>query len=318
MSNYSESHFLRLQDFIADGSRGELTDEERQYEDLLFSVAGIIRREGRPAAQAWLMADRDCSRHVADRICHEAVNLFYATDFVRQEAWRNLLFEKLLTAARQWEQQFSLFASDSTDLHRLPSASDDTDLHGLSASDDTDLHGLSSAVSPQKSVRSDAGRTSPRKSVQSDAGKTSPRKSVQSDAGRTSPRKSVQSDAGRTSPRKSVQSDAGKKQVAPSAKDYEAYVKIIKQAAIIKQLSEKVDDGSHAITHNQQINIFGTSVQDVGLPPTDRRAILQSEYFKQLPARHQERLEMEIGLKPLDVDQLLDNSIELANEAAGE
>ncbi len=222
MSNYSESHFLRLQDYIADGSRGELTDEERDYEDLLFSVAGIIRREGRPSAQAWLMADRDCSRHVADRICYEAVNLFYATDHVRQEAWRNLLFEKLLTASRDWEHTFI-----TTD------------------------------------------------------------------------------------------EDTGERVCKAKAKDYEAYVKIIKQAAIIKQLSERVDDAPPAIK-NWQINIFGTNAQDVGLPATDRRAIIQAPYLKSLPAKHQQRLEMELGLKPLDIDDMLDNSQELANEVAGE
>ena len=222
MSNYSESHFLRLQDYIADGSRGELTDEERDYEDLLFSVAGIIRREGRPSAQAWLMADRGCSRHVADRICYEAVNLFYATDHVRQEAWRNLLFEKLLTASRDWEHTFI-----TTD------------------------------------------------------------------------------------------EDTGERVCKAKAKDYEAYVKIIKQAAIIKQLSERVDDAPPAIK-NWQINIFGTNAQDVGLPATDRRAIIQAPYLKSLPAKHQQRLEMELGLKPLDIDDMLDNSQELANEVAGE
>ena len=222
MSNYSESHFLRLQDYIADGSRGELTDEERDYEDLLFSVAGIIRREGRPSAQAWLMADRNCSRHVAGRICYEAINLFYATDYVRQEAWRNLLFEKLLTASRDWEHTFI-----------------------------------------------------------------------------------------------TIDKETGERVCKAKAKDYEAYVKIIKQAAVIKQLSERVDDGSPVIK-NQQINIFGTNAQDVGLPATDRRAIIQAPYLKSLPAKHQQRLEMELGLKPLDIDDMLDNSQELANEVAGE
>ncbi len=222
MSNYSESHFLRLQDFIADGSKGELTDEERQYEDLLFSVAGIIRREGRPAAQAWLMADRECSRFVAERIVYEAINLFYATDHVRAEAWRNLLFEKLLTASRDWEHTFI-----TTD------------------------------------------------------------------------------------------EDTGERVCKAKAKDYEAYVKIIKQAAILKRLSER-DEQLVLSTHNQQINIFGTNAQDVGLPATDRRAIIQNEYFKQLPAKHQQRLEMEIGLTPLDIDQMLDTSKELADEVAGE
>ena len=53
------------------------------------------------------MADRGCSRYVADRIIYESINLFYATDHVRAEAWRNLLFEKMLTAARDWEQNYT-------------------------------------------------------------------------------------------------------------------------------------------------------------------------------------------------------------------
>ena len=222
MSNYQESHFLRLQDYIADGSKGELSEEERQYEDLLFSVAGIVRREGRPSAQAWLMADRGCSRHVADRICYEAINLFYATDHVRAEAWRNLLFEKLLTATRDWERTFI-----TTD------------------------------------------------------------------------------------------EETGERVCTAKAKDYEAYVKIIKQAAVIKQLSEKTD-AAPPVTNNQQINIYGTNAQDIGLPATDKRAIINADYFKQLPKKHQQRLEMELGLQPLDVDRMLDDSIELANEVTGE
>jgi hypothetical protein len=222
MSNYSESCFLKLQDYIAAGSKGELSEEEKAYEDLLFSTAGIVRREGRPSAQAWLMADRGCSRHVAARIVWESINLFYAVDHVRQEAWRNLLFEKLLTAARDWEHTYI-----STDV------------------------------------------------------------------------------------------ETGERICTARAKDYEAYVKIVKQAASLKRLSER-DEVPPPGNFNQQINIFGTNAQDVGLPATDRRAIIQSDYFKQLPKKHQQRLEMELGLEPLDVDRMLDNSIELANEVTGE
>lgn len=223
MSNYTDSHFLRLQDYIADGSKGDLSEEERQYEDLLFSTAGIIRREGRPAAQAWLMADRGCSRHVADRIIYESINLFYAVDHVRAEAWRNLLFEKLLTAARDWEQLFNEFDEE-------------------------------------------------------------------------------------TATRKCT----------AKAKDFEAYVKIIKEAARLKRLSERDEEPRIPGSLNQMINIFGTNAQDIGLPATDRRAIINAEYFKQLPKKHQQRLEMELGLTQLDVDQMLDNSVELANEVTGE
>jgi hypothetical protein len=222
MSNYSESHFLRLQDYIADGSKGELSEEERDYEDLLFSTAGIVRREGRPSAQAWLMADRGCSRFVADRIIYESINLFYAVDHVRAEAWRNLLFEKMLTAARDWEQTYT-----GTD------------------------------------------------------------------------------------------EETGQRVCKAKAKDFVAYVKIVKQAAALKRLSER-DELPPPNNFSQMINIFGTNAQDVGLPATDRRAILQADYFKTLPKKHQQRLEMELGLTPLDVDQMLDNSVELANEVTGE
>ena len=222
MSNYSESHFLRLQDYIADGSKGELTPAERDYENLLFSVAGVIRREGRPAAQAWLMADRGCSRHVADRICHEAINLFYATDHVRAEAWRNLLFEKMLTAARDWEHTFI-----STD------------------------------------------------------------------------------------------EETGERTCKAKAKDFEAYVKIVKQAADVKRLSER-DETPPPPGNNMQVVIFGTNAQDIGLPATDKRAIINADYFKTLPKEHQKRLGMELGLEPLDVERMLDSSIELANEVNSE
>lgn len=222
MSNYTESYFLKLQDYIAEGSKGELSEEERDYEDLLFSTSGIIRREGRPAAQAWLMADRGCSRHVADRIIYESINLFYATDHVRAEAWRNLLFEKMLTAARDWEQNYT-----------------------------------------------------------------------------------------------GIDEETGKRTCMARAKDFEAYVKIIKQAAALKRLSER-DEQLVLTSHQQMINIFGTNAQDIGLPATDRRAILNADYFKTLPKKHQQRLEMELGLTPLDVDQMLDNSIELAHEVTGE
>lgn len=222
MSSYQDSHFLRLQDYIADGSKGELTEEERDYEDLLFSVAGIIRREGRPAAHAWLMADRDCSRHVADRIVWEAINLFYATDHVRAEAWRNLLFEKLLTATIDWERTFI-----TTD------------------------------------------------------------------------------------------EETGERICKAKAKDYEAYVKIIKQAAVIKQLSERTDTAA-PVTNNQMINVFNTNAVAMGIPATDKEAIMQNAYFKGLEKKEQQRLQMEAGLTPLDIDRMLDSSIEAANEVSGE
>lgn len=238
MSNYTDSHFLKLQDYIAKGSKDELSAEERDYEDLLFSVAGIVRREGRPAALGWLMADRGCTRHVADRIVYEAINLFYSTDRIKQEAWRNLLFEKLLNAARTWERQHIL-------------ASDFTDYNGL-RDDDSD---------PEESG-------------------------------------------------KSVKFDAKK----PGAKDFEAYVKIIKQAAALKRLSEQEDTPPSKVINAQMNILYGTNPQDVGIPFTNKQVILSNEYFRTLPKKHQDRIERELGLKPFDIGYVLDTSVELAAE----
>lgn len=223
MSNYTESHFDTLQDHIASGSKGELTTEEQAYEDVLFSASGILRREGRPAAMAWLQAEKGCSRHVAERICSEAINLFYATDHVRAEAWRNVLFDKLLTAARLWEKQNI-----------------------------------------------------------------------------------------------SIDEDTGETLCKAKAKDFEAYTKIIKQAAVLKRLSERDEVPANPMINNQQINIYGTNAQEVGIPATDRRKLLQIIQNRKLPPKHQQRLEMELGVTPLDVDAMLDDSTSIAKEVDDE
>lgn len=222
MSDYKESHFLRLQDYIAEGSSGELTEEERDYENLLFSVAGIMRKEGRIKARDWLIKDRGCTRFIAERIVAEAINLFYATDAVRKEAWRNLLFQKLLDRAMEWEASYITI------------------------------------------------------------------------------------------------DDEGHEKCTAKAKDYEAYAKIIKEAAKIKKLSSDDDNANNRINNAFQINVFSTDAQAVGMPKTDRRAIIENPYFQQLPKKHQRRLEMEIGERPLDIEEVMDNSIDIANEVTGE
>jgi hypothetical protein len=60
-SNYAESHFLRLQDYVAEGSRGELTAAESDYMDLLWAAVGMVRKYGREAALEWLTEERGFS-----------------------------------------------------------------------------------------------------------------------------------------------------------------------------------------------------------------------------------------------------------------
>ena len=216
----NDGTYLKLQDYIAEGSKGELTAEERAYEDLLFATVGIVRREGRVAAREWLVADRGCTRREAARIISEAMNLFYQTDDIKREAWRNLLFEKVMQAISDWE-------------------------HTMVSHD-----------------------------------------------------------------------DEGERRCTAKAKDYEALAKLVKQASALKRLSEP-DEPQGPQVVQQQVNIYGTNAQDVGLPYTDRNAILQNPYFKQLRQKDQQRLAMEIGAVPLDIDTMLDNSTEIAEEVAG-
>lgn len=123
MSSYAESHFLALQDYIASGSKNELSAEQRAYEELLYATVGLVRKEGREAAIAWLQNDRGCSRHVAHRIYEESVNLFYAHDGIKDEAWRNVLFGKMMAAARRFEQQY-LEPGDDGATRNIPRAKD--------------------------------------------------------------------------------------------------------------------------------------------------------------------------------------------------
>ena len=218
---YKESHFLRLQDYIAEGSKGELTAEERDYEDALFATANVIRREGRQAAADWLMNDRGCTRHVARRMVTEAVNLFYGDDGITRTAWRNVLTQKTMDAVRTFERQF--FADD----------------------------------------------------------------------------------------------DGDGPDYVPKAKDYEAYTKLIALAAKLQRVDEPEESPKGQQNFVRQVNVFTTDAAQLGMPATDRYAILQNPHLQQLPKRHQQRLAMEIGAVPMDIDQLLDNSVELAGEVDG-
>jgi len=220
--NFQTSHFLRLQDYIAEGSKDVLTPEERAYEDLLFTVCGLVRKEGRESARSWLINDQGCTRHVAERIVAEAVNLFFATDNIRQEAWRNLLFEKLLRVMRLWE-------GDNIGIDK----------------------------------------------------------------------------------------ETGEPICKAKAKDFEAYVKIVKQAAALKRLS-KEDHAEGPTVSGNVFNIFKTDAAAVGMPATDRRAIINNPYFQKLAKRDQQRLAMEIGVEPMNIDTVMDNSLEIANEVIGE
>ena len=100
----------------------------------------------------------------------------------------------------------------------------------------------------------------------------------------------------------------------PTAKEFEAYAKLIGQAARIKRIDQP-DERKPATQNNiRQINVITTDPAQLGIPATDKRAIMDNAYFRQLPARHQKRLAMEIGAAPMNIDDILNTSEELAAE----
>lgn len=221
MSNYKESHYLAIRDYIDGGCKGELTPEQKDYESLLFTTAGLFRREERETTIKWLKEQRGCSRHVASRIIDECANLYYATDNIRQDAWRNLIFEKLLTVARLWEK--------------------------------TNI---------------------------------------------------------------GIDEETNQPFCRANAKDYEAYTKILKQAAAVKQLSKKPDTPAPTINNNL-FAIFTNNPRLADIPPANKGNIMQNEYIQGLPKKEQERLGMEAGITKFDFSKALDYSTEIAEEVNG-
>lgn len=97
---FKNSHFSTLQDYIASGCSLELTAEEMEYFDALYALVGIYRKEGKDNAIAFLTHPPfKCSHTVARRMVAECINLFYLSEQVENEAYRNMIFDNLQKAA---------------------------------------------------------------------------------------------------------------------------------------------------------------------------------------------------------------------------
>lgn len=97
---FKKSHFAVLQDYIASGSTMELTAEEMEYFNALYALVGIYRKEGKENAVAFLTHEPfGCTPAVARRMVAECVNLFYLSEQVENEAYRNLIFDNLQKAS---------------------------------------------------------------------------------------------------------------------------------------------------------------------------------------------------------------------------
>lgn len=97
---FEKSHFDTLQDYIQSGFSIELTEEELSYYNALYAMVGISRKYGKDNAVSFLMHKPFCvDRMRARQMYAEAMNLFYLSDSVENDAYRNMIFDELNKAA---------------------------------------------------------------------------------------------------------------------------------------------------------------------------------------------------------------------------
>lgn len=97
---FEKSHFDTLQDYIQSGFSIELTEEELNYYNALYAMVGISRKYGKDNAVSFLMHKPFCvDRMRARQMYSEAMNLFYLSDSVENDAYRNMIFDELNKAA---------------------------------------------------------------------------------------------------------------------------------------------------------------------------------------------------------------------------
>lgn len=97
---FSTSHFMKLQDYIQNGSKDHLTEKEQQYLDVLFVLNSMRRKYGRENAINFIRKPPfNIEYRKARTMYDEAINLFYADDSIEKQAHRNALFEEMLSAA---------------------------------------------------------------------------------------------------------------------------------------------------------------------------------------------------------------------------
>lgn len=88
--------FARIQDYIANGSRGTLSDEEQHYIDLLVMVWSLDGQYGKAKTVKFLVAPPfSMSYERASDVYHEATELFFTNRKTTKEALRNKIADEL-------------------------------------------------------------------------------------------------------------------------------------------------------------------------------------------------------------------------------
>lgn len=208
MNKFTESLFDRLQDYAEGGFKEELSKDEQDYYNTLLAQLGVYRKYGRSQALHFLMAEPFfCSRRVATRMFDEAVNLFYADDSVKRQAWRNLMFEEMRNAA------LTILKTEG--------------------------------ITPD---------------------------------------------------------------------DLETYRRMMESAYKFKQLDQPDPENPKKETRLREIRVYDSSAKNYGLPNINRQEVASAIDALDISRSDKERLKMDAGIKPVNIDEVLDNTIAIAND----
>lgn len=100
MEDFKRSYFDELQDHIQSGSKGDLSDEAIKYLDVLFLLNGLNRKYGKEHAISFIQSKPfKISYRRARMMFDESINLFYTDDNIEPKAHKNMLYDKMLSAA---------------------------------------------------------------------------------------------------------------------------------------------------------------------------------------------------------------------------
>lgn len=97
---FEKSYYNELQDYLQSSERDDLEGDRLEYYNALYAMIGLNRKYGRDnTIKTFMHEPFNCSRRIARRMYDEAINLFYVNDDIDNNAYRNMMFQELRSAA---------------------------------------------------------------------------------------------------------------------------------------------------------------------------------------------------------------------------
>jgi hypothetical protein len=100
-NKFEISRYHEVAEYIENGSKSKLTDEEIEYLDILCKMNGMRRRYGLNQTIAFFTKEPyNISLYRAKQMFEESINLFYSDELIDKNAARNLKAEQFEQAAQ--------------------------------------------------------------------------------------------------------------------------------------------------------------------------------------------------------------------------